>query len=531
MTSCCIRLMLVSVVLVSLAQVASAVEPGRPMGQPKDGMMAVRNACSGCHRETAPGHFDRISDMRKTPEGWAMTLFRMHQVHGLELEPAARDTVLRYLSDVAGLAPSEAAPGRFALERRPDAQDLSFGEEMRAMCGRCHSMARVALQRRDANEWLKLAHTHVGQWPSLEYQESGRDRYWWQSATTEYPAKLAALFPFDTPQWRAWEKRARASLAGRWIVYGHTPGRGDYHGIATITKQGSDAEYSASYELTYPDGSHLEGNSRAVVYTGYEWRGSATLGGESVQEVFAAAEDGSQIKGRWFVADTAEVGGDWNAVRAQGAAAILALSPQALHVGTTQQVAVIGRGLEGGVNFGAGTHATVVSRTPEGLTVNVTVDAQAAPGMRSVEAGKAKARDLAVVYRDIDRVEVQPAYAIARLGGGKLAPVSAQFEAIGYSNATGGKDGVRLGVIPVSWSVAPHDAQAERAQDVRFAGTLDQSGRFSPAGAGPNPAREFSGNNVGDLFVVATVKDAPHELQGKSHLVVTVQRWNTPPIY
>ncbi|HVN41589.1 MAG TPA: quinohemoprotein amine dehydrogenase subunit alpha, partial [Steroidobacteraceae bacterium] len=423
----------------------------------------------------------------------------------------------------------EAAPARFALERRPDAQDLSYGEEMRAMCGRCHSMARVALQRRDAGEWLKLAHTHVGQWPSLEYQESGRNRFWWQSATTEYPAKLAALFPLDTPAWRAWSKRAHPSLAGRWIVQGHTPGRGDYHGVATINKAGAD-EYTASYVLTYTDGTRFEGGSKSVVYTGYEWRGTATLGGTPVHEVFAASEDGTRISGRWFRSDHAEEGGDWNATRAAGAAAILGVLPHALRAGTAQEVVIIGRGLEGNVNLGPGVRVGSLTREPDGLVVKVDVDGTAAPGTRTVTVGRLSASAQTAVYRKIDRIEIQPAYAIARVGGGKIAPVTAQFEAIGYLDSAGGKP-VSLGVLPASWSVEPHDAQAERAQDVKFAGNIDRAGRFMPAGAGPNPARAFSGDNVGDLSVVAKVGDAGAEVAAKSHLIVTVQRWNTPPIY
>lgn len=495
-----------------------------------DGAAAVRNDCSGCHRETAPGHFDRISDIRKTPEGWSMTLFRMHQVHGLALDPAERERVLRYLSEVGGLAPEEAAAGRFALERRPDAKDLTIDADTQAMCGRCHSLARVALQRRDAGEWLKLAHTHVGQWPSLEYQQGGRDRFWWQSATTEYPQKLAALYPLDTPAWRAWSKRQHPNLAGRWIVYGHTPGHGDYHGTAEISRKGAD-EYAATYSLSYLDGSRLDGTSKSIVYTGYEWRGSASLAGTPVREVFAASADGRQINGRWFQAEHTEEGGDWNAQRADGAPGILAVYPRAIRAGATAQLAIIGRGLQGEVSVGPGSHATIVSRGPNALVVNLTLDATASQGLRDVTVGRLKMPGGLAVYRNVDRVAVEPAYAIARLGGGKLAPVTAQFEAIGYLDGPGGHDPVSLGPLPATWTVAPHDALAERAQDVKFSGSIDTNGRFVPAGAGPNPAREFSGNNVGDLSVVATIKEAGGAVQAKSHLIVTVQRWNTPPIY
>jgi quinohemoprotein amine dehydrogenase len=499
----------------------------------RDGLTAVRTYCSGCHHETAPQHFERISEIRESPEGWAMTMFRMHQAHGLTVPSEARDTILQYLSSVNGLAPSESAAGRFALERRPNAQDLQLGEELRVMCGRCHSMARTALQRRNADEWLKLVHMHVGQWPTLEYQESGRNRYWWQIATTEVPGKLAAQFPRDTKAWTAWKSHPHPSLAGQWIVYGHTPGRGDYHGTATVTPRGSE-QYTATYKLTYNDGARLDGSSTAVVYTGYEWRGTATLGSETVREVFAASEDGTKLTGRWFAPEHAEHGGEWVAVKGTGAPALLSVSPRALRSGTTQQVVLVGRGLQGEVSFGPGTHCKVVDHEPGALTVSVTVDAGAEPGLRTIQVGRTSAPALAAVYQHVERLQVEPAFGIARLGGGKLDAVDAQFEAQGYIdvvNAAGKKTPVALGPMPVSWSVEPFDAQAEKAGDVRFAGRIDATGRFLPAGAGPNPQRQFSGNNVGNLFVVAALSESGGEVRGKGHLIVTVQRWNTPPIY
>jgi len=144
--------------------------------EPADGRTIVRNNCSGCHHESSPGYFERISSVRKTPEGWVMTIFRMHQVHGLTLDDDTRDAIVRYLSKTNGLAPSESAEGRFALERRPNVPDLQLPDDLQTMCARCHTGARVSLQRRNADEWLKLVNMHVGQWPTLEYQASSRDR-------------------------------------------------------------------------------------------------------------------------------------------------------------------------------------------------------------------------------------------------------------------------------------------------------------------------------------------------------------------
>ena len=501
---------------------------------PAAGVALVRSNCSGCHHESAPAHFERISSVRKSPEGWVMTVFRMHQVHGLTISDETRDAIVRYLSQTNGLAPSESTSGRYALERRPNVTEVPLPDDLQVMCARCHSAARVSLQRRDADEWLKLVHMHVGQWPTLEYHASSRDRLWWETATKEVPQKLQKLYPLETAEWQAWKAKAPVALEGKWIVHGHAAGRGDYHGDATITRSGPD-EYAAKYSLAYADGERIDGASKSIVYTGYEWRGSADLGPEAVREVFAVSEDGSQIKGRWFLQDHSEVGGDWTATRAEGTGILLSISPSALQAGQTQQVVLVGRGLEGTVSFGEGTRTKVISRTGSLVTASVTADADATPGARTVKVGKSSGAGLFAVYSKIDRIQVEPGYAIGRLGGGKTDAVVAQFEAIGYLDgpvdSSGKKSEVRLGMMPAAWSVLPFDKQATSANDVGFAGTIDQNGRYTPAGAGPNPERKFSGNNVGNLFVVARVKDGEREVEGRSHLIVTVQRWNTPPIY
>jgi len=220
--------------VVALAALALA---SAALAAPDPGIALVRTWCSGCHREAKPGQFERISAIRKTPEGWVMTLFRMRQVHHLMLPDEVHDAIVRHLAGAQGLAPSEAAPARFALERRPNVQDLDLGPELGVMCGRCHSLARVALQRRDTDEWLKHMHFHVGQFPTLEYQASGRDRPWWQIASTQLPPELGKRFPYASSAWSDWQKHPKRDLAGRWIVVGHVPGGRDFYGTADITRE------------------------------------------------------------------------------------------------------------------------------------------------------------------------------------------------------------------------------------------------------------------------------------------------------
>ena len=497
------------------------------------GLATLRTYCAGCHTESTPGQFQRLSVIRKSPEGWLMTIFRMQHVHGLSLPEAERDTIIKYLADTQGLAPAESAAGRFALERRPNAQDLQLGDDLPVMCGRCHTLARVALQRRDADEWLKHMHMHVGQFPSLEYQASGRDRFWWQTATTVLPAKLGKLFPLDTPEWRAWKSAKHADPSGEWLVRGRTPGSGDFFGTLSVKASGAD-NYTAQWSVQYADGKSATSTSKVRVYTGYEWRGSSQWGDVDAREVFALSEDGKRLTGRWFEAQHTEVGGDLSAERAEGPAAVLAVSPRALKVGTTQDVMISGRGLKGAVSFGAGTRTKLLGSAPGLLRVSVSVDAKAAAGARSVTVGKTSAAQMAVVYDRVDRLQVLPAFAIARVGGGKTAPVIAQFEAFGFLEPRAGSavhEAIPLGPMNVNWKVAPRNEDAVKADDVKFAGHIDATGKFMPAAAGPNPERKYASNNAGDLSVIASVEQGGAPVSGDSHLIVTVQRWNTPPIY
>jgi quinohemoprotein amine dehydrogenase len=515
------------------AAVLWAAAAGRALAEPAPGLATLRTYCAACHQPTASEPFARVSSIRKTPEGWLMTIVRMQQLHGVQLPDGARETLVAYLADTQGLAPSETAGARFALERRPNVPDLTLPGELQVMCARCHSAARIALQRRDAADWLKHVHWHLAQWPTIEYHQSARDRLWWQTATTVVPEQLGQLFPLHSAAWTAWQAKPHADLAGTWLVHGRQPGRGDYLGTAEISRNAA-GDYSAVYSLDYEDGGHVEGSSHALVYTGFEWRGRARLGPEETREVFAVSEDGQSLSGRWFNAAHSEDGADLTAVRAGAGTQIVAVSPAAIRTGSSARVTILGSGLDGAVSFGAGTRSRVVGRGPHTLTVEVAVAAAAAPGYRTVTVGGASAAGLLALYDRVDRIEVTPGFGIARLGGGKIDPVTAQFEAIAYRDlpGAGGKtEAVRLGALPVSWSVEPFNDEARRAEDVKFAGTLDATGRFLPASAGPNPARKFSANNAGNLAIVATLKDAGKPVSARAHLLVTVQRWNTPPIY
>ena len=130
--------MFVRLSIVCLLMYASAA-------QSAEGPEILQTRCGGCHQQSAPGHFARITDIRKTPEGWLMTLFRMQHVHQVQITETDRDVLIRYLADTQGLAPSETTGARYALERRPNAADMALPGDLQVICARCHSAPSIRL--------------------------------------------------------------------------------------------------------------------------------------------------------------------------------------------------------------------------------------------------------------------------------------------------------------------------------------------------------------------------------------------------
>ena len=80
------------------------------------------------------------------------------------------------------------------------------------------------------------------------------------------------------------------------------------------------------------------------------------------------------------------------------------------------------------------------------------------------------------------------------------------------------------------WRVENGNEVATQFADARFAGRMLPGGLFQPADAGPNPKRPYSTNNAGDLAVHASLQDGDRQVSASGRLIVTVQRWNDPPI-
>lgn len=519
--------------------VSLAIATLAPTGSARaaDAQAVLNERCTQCHTKEADGGLSRISYLRKTPEGWFMTIVRMEMIHGLQITGDERRALVKYLADTQGLAPAETQNFRYILERQPNVVEVFDDPQLKEMCARCHSGARVGLERRTPEEWTLLVHFHLGQFPTTEYQALGRDREWFKLALEEVAPKLAAAYPLETAAWRRWQEWDGSDLGGSWRVAGSTPGRGMFFGTMTADPSGDDT-YAVSLKAKYADGSPVSGDGSATVYTGYEWRASLTVDGVSMRQVFAATPDGLQLSGRMFETDADEIGSRMLAVRdVAGSAVVMAVEPGYIRAGSSARLTIIGTGMGSSVSLGEGvTVDRVIERRADRIVVEATAAADAAVGSRTVIVGGEEAKDLLAVYHSIDAVKVEPAFGIARVGGnGATAAVKAAFEAVAYAagpdGEAGTEDDVRIGVMPAEWLVAPFDEVAATLEDVKYAGAMDAaSGLFTPAEAGLNPERPYSTNNAGNLKVIGTVTEGDQTVSGEGQLIVTVQRWNDPPI-
>src|SRR5271165_4783972 len=169
---------LLSVLLAFLSAQQKQTPPKEPTEQEKEEIEsgisitseAVRKACSPCHTTDEKQRMSRISWRRTTPEGWEQTIKRMVSLNGLKMTPPEAREVLKYLSTNLGLAPEEAAPAAFEVEKRMIEYKYTASKDTEETCTKCHSMGRVISQRRSKGEWELLIAMHRGYYPLSDFQ-------------------------------------------------------------------------------------------------------------------------------------------------------------------------------------------------------------------------------------------------------------------------------------------------------------------------------------------------------------------------
>ncbi len=512
----------------------------------------IRARCAACHLPDSEGRMSRISFERKTPEGWQGSLQRMISLNGVTLAPEEARDIVKYLSDRQGLAPEELRPGLFEVEKRMIDHRYLADTDVEFTCIQCHSMGRVITQRRTREEWELLMSTHRGYYPLADFQaflrmgptpdQPGPDG---EPPDTRQPMEravdhLSEVFPLHTPEWAAWSATMRPPrLEGTWVLSGHQPGRGALYGTVTMGGGGERDAFVTRVSYTFPaTGETVTRRGRGLVYTGYQWRGRSFESDEAdgaMREVMVVERDMNEISGRWFRGDYDEIGMDVSLTRVAGSPVVAGVHPRALQLGGGErEVRVFGAGFADGVgpgdvDLGPGlTVNRVISASSEEIALNVTLAPDAVPGGRDVFVGGASLPQAVVVHDGIDRIQVLPRTGMARLGGIVFPKGYQQFEAVAFDDGPDGRpssdDDLELGTVEVDWSLEEYAATFDD-NDIEFVGSIDQTGLFVPAADGPNPDRDRNRNNVGDVWVVATLAqddNGDRPLRARAHLVVTV---------
>ncbi|MDA1092350.1 MAG: quinohemoprotein amine dehydrogenase subunit alpha [Acidobacteria bacterium] len=522
---------------------ADAADSGIPIADE-----AVRQACGSCHRADDQGRLSRISFRRTTPEGWQQTIRRMVILNEVAITPEVAREVVRYLANNLGLAPEEAIPAAFEAERRTDDQTYEDAD-VHQTCTTCHSMGRIMSQRRTGEEWQLVTAMHQGYYPFTDFQAFRRSGESDEPQPVDYAVThLTERFPLDSPEWSAWSATMRPPrIAGTWALTGHAPGLGAVHGQVTIAAvPGTDDEFTTQTRYVYArTGRQVERTGRAVVYTGFQWRGRSFEGAadataadpDGLREVMFVDRDWQAMRGRWFTGGYDEIGLDVALSRVGAAPLVTGVYPAAVQVGQTASLQLHGGNLAaavaGDLDLGPGLEVLrLSSASPDLVTAEIRVGADAAVGRRDLYLGQAALADALTVYDMVSRIAVTPDAGMARVGGVRVPKQFQQFEARAFHDGPDGEaetdDDLDLGLVDVTWSVEEY-ATTFGDDDLRYVGAIDDQGRFTPAEDGPNVERSGNRNNVGDVWVVGTYAGSARTLRARAHLLVTVPnylRWD-----
>ena len=519
-------------------------DPGIPIEN-----TSVREACGSCHQPDDAGRFSRISFRRTTPEGWQQTIRRMVTLNDATIAPETAREVVRFLANTLGLAPDEARPAAYEVERRADDQPYD-DTEIQQICTQCHSMGRVISQRRTEDEWSLLMAMHRGYYPLVDFQAFRRSG---PPSPDPDPqpvdqaiAHLSERFPLDTPEWAAWSATMRpARVAGTWLLRGQAHGIGSVYGRVTITAvPGTVDEFTSETRYVYArDSRRITREGRAIIYTGFQWRGRSSEGpddADGLREVMFVERDWQTMTGRWFTGAYDEVGLDVTLERVAAAPVVSGVYPPRIRIGATAMLRIHGVNLmsptpPGAIDLGPGIEVLrIIETTSDRMDIEVRVDSAAAVGERDLFLDQAALPGAVTVYDTVHRVGVTPQAGMARVGGIRFPKQYQQFEARAFHDGPDGEsdtdDDLDLGVVDVAWTLEEY-AATFGDDDIRYVGAIDPQGRFIPAEDGPNVERSGNRNNVGDVWVIATYAgDADEDavLRARAHLLVTVPlylRW------
>lgn len=550
-----------ALLLAVLAAVAAVPTASAQDGIPVTSQL-VLSKCGTCHRPDDQMRMSRISYRRSTPENWERTIKRMIQLNHLALEPADARAILKYLSDNHGLAPEEAKPVTFETEHRLDPYTYAADKETAVVCSSCHSVGRPMSDRRTKAEWEGVLSMHRGYYPLVDNQPMNDGQGFRRSRAVEGNADkrqpmerivehLSKAFPLNTAAWTDWTAaRQTPALAGKWGLTGYVAGKGPIFGVMTVTADAKEADtFITEAKYTFArTGETMTRKGRSIVYSGFQWRGRSAIAApeaETWREVMLVDRAQREMSGRWFGGAYDELGMEVSLTRIGTDPLLFGSSAAALKTSTDVPTLRLygvnfpARVTPAQINLGRGVTVTsVVSSTPDLITVAVQVAGDAVPGPRDLSVAGAYRPAALIVYDKVDTIRVLPQAGLARVGGAVFPKQYQQFEAVAFSNGPDKlpdtADDWNLGALGAAWSMEEYTATFDD-DDVQFVGSIDKAGFFTPNVDGPNPKRSSNPaqqgrNNIGDVWIVANVAADP-ALGIKAPIKSRAQLVVAPPVY
>src|SRR5262249_35720152 len=266
-----------------------------------------------------------------------------------------------------------------------------------------------------------------------------------------------------------------------------------------------------------------------IVYTGYSWRGRSTAPtGTAAQtdpsaapaewrEALLVSRDGNTMDGRWFWGGYDEFGIDAHLARIGTAPMLAGVSVFSLRSPSSSEVKVYGANFPADLkpadfDLGRGITVTrVTRRSPSLATLAIQVGPSLPVGIRDISMARSTVERAIAVYDKIAYIKTLPDASMARLGGIIAPKQYAQFEAIAYAAGPDGKaetaDDLPLGPVVANWSMSEFVSTPDD-DDVKYVGSINSAGMFTPNVEGPNPERKkqannFATNNWGDVWIEA----------------------------
>lgn len=484
----------------------------------------VWKKCTSCHAANAEGRIARVEDIRTTPEEWTVILDRMRRLHEMELGRGEMDQLLKELSATQLLTAREQAPVAYlSLWHNSQHMETPTGkdeERMFATCVRCHSAGKIFSYRMTPESWAGLRDFHLFVIPTVVFQM--REMRWVDEADAVLKY-LARRLPYGSAT-----VAPPAKLEGAWAVFGHEPGRGSYRGRARISAAG-DAEFTLAGSIDYADGTSETFTGEATLYGGHALRTRTKNNGHAGKGAYILTGDELRGESHLPAPNFRTSAATW--VRDTGAARIVRTVPAFLLEGERTRLTVEGLNLPelrpADIAFtGAKVEVIAVKRVDSGaLELEVVSRTKGIVNSRLAVEGVAAGSVAVTLAPRIDHIEITPQTGRARLSAGRNYPAEGvQFEAIAYARSGSGSKAanVALGPVAASFRLAEEKTRPDD-DDLKWLGDILPNGTYIPLGDyGPNPMRNYSGENSGLVKVLARYRRGTQTYRAQARLAVTM---------